>query len=132
MLFGATPLGRELAPRVAVTLQTGLTADCTVLAIDPQTGLLQQTRPAFGGNLMATIVCPAHRPQMATVRPGVFAAPEPDPSRTGAVVAAPLAPGAASRVRLRAFAPTSAGASLVQARRLVVVGRGIGSQKTFP
>ena len=60
MLFGATPLGRELAPRVAVTLQTGLTADCTVLAIDPQTGLLQQTSPAFGGNLMATIVCPAH------------------------------------------------------------------------
>lgn len=132
VLFGATPLGRELAPRVAVTLQTGLTADCTVLAIDPQTGLLQQTRPAFGGNLMATIVCPAHRPQMATVRPGVFAAPEPDPSRTGAVVAAPLPPGAASRVRLRAFAPTSVGASLVQARRLVVVGRGIGSQKNLP
>ena len=72
VLFGATALGRELAPRVAVLLQTGLTADCTELSIDAETGLLRQTRPAFGGNLMATIECPVHRPQMATVRPGVF------------------------------------------------------------
>ena len=71
LLYGATVFGRELAPAVAVRLQTGLTADCTMLEVDPETGLLQQTRPAFGGNLMATIVCPAHRPQMATVRPGV-------------------------------------------------------------
>lgn len=78
MLFGATAFGRELAPRIAVMLQTGLTADCTALAIDPATGNLLQTRPAFGGNLMATIECPAHRPQMATVRPGVFAVPEGD------------------------------------------------------
>lgn len=74
ILYGATAFGRELAPGVAVRLQTGLTADCTVLDIDPKTGLLQQTRPAFGGNLMATIECPRHRPQMATVRPGIFAA----------------------------------------------------------
>ena len=72
LLFGATEFGRSLAPRVAARLRTGLTADCTVLEIDKETGLLQQTRPAFGGNLMATIVCPNHRPQMATVRPGVF------------------------------------------------------------
>lgn len=72
ILFGATVFGRELAPGVAVRLQAGLTADCTVLEIDGETGLLRQTRPAFGGNLMATIVCPNTRPQMATVRPGVF------------------------------------------------------------
>ena len=72
ILYGATAFGRELAPGVAVRLQTGLTADCTVLSMDTETGLLQQTRPAFGGNLMATIICPNHRPQMATVRPGIF------------------------------------------------------------
>ena len=59
ILYGATAFGRELAPGVAVRLQTGLTADCTVLSMDTETGLLQQTRPAFGGNLMATIVCPS-------------------------------------------------------------------------
>ena len=75
ILYGATAFGRELAPGVAVRLQTGLTADCTVLSMDTETGLLQQTRPAFGGNLMATIVCPNHRPQMATVRPGIFKVP---------------------------------------------------------
>lgn len=78
VLFGATELGRSLAPRVAARLHTGLTADCTVLEIDREKRLLQQTRPAFGGNLMATIVCPDHRPQMATVRPGVFAKGEPE------------------------------------------------------
>ena len=71
ILYGATAFGRELAPGVAVRLQTGLTADCTVLSMDTETGLLQQTRPAFGGNLMATIICPNQRPQMATVRPGI-------------------------------------------------------------
>ena len=77
ILYGATNFGRELAPRVAVLLQTGLTADCTILEMDAEHGLLLQTRPAFGGNLMATIECPSHRPQMATVRPGIFQAPEP-------------------------------------------------------
>ena len=68
LLCGATTIGRSLAPRVAVTLNTGLTADCTELATDPATGGLLQTRPTFGGNIMATIICPNHRPQMATVR----------------------------------------------------------------
>ena len=63
ILYGATAFGRELAPGVAVRLQTGLTADCTVLSMDTETGLLQQTRPAFGGNLMATIICPNQRPR---------------------------------------------------------------------
>ena len=72
MLYGATAFGRSLAPRIAGKLNTGLTADCTKLEIDKEKKLLLQTRPAFGGNVMATIVCPEHRPQMATVRPKVF------------------------------------------------------------
>lgn len=72
VLAGATTLGRSIMPAVAAVLETGLTADCTGLAIDGETGLLRQTRPTFGGNLMATIVCPERRPQMATVRPHVF------------------------------------------------------------
>ncbi|MDR1693253.1 MAG: electron transfer flavoprotein subunit alpha/FixB family protein [Oscillospiraceae bacterium] len=71
-LFGATPVGRDLAPRLSARLRTGLTADCTGLDIEEGTGHLLMTRPAFGGNLMATILCAEHRPQMATVRPGVM------------------------------------------------------------
>lgn len=85
MLFGATPEGRDLAPRIANRLQTGLTADCTGLDIDPEQKVLLQTRPAFGGNVMATIVCPDNRPQMATVRPGVMKRCERDAGRTGEV-----------------------------------------------
>lgn len=139
MLFGATAFGRELAPRVAVRLQTGLTADCTALDIDPKTGALLQTRPAFGGNLMATIECPAHRPQMATVRPGVFAAPERVTAEAGAgadlavgiITQAPLAPEVALRVTVLGIEPVTGG-SIAQAERLVVVGRGIGSKKNLP
>lgn len=72
LIIGATFVGRDLGPRVAAKLGTGLTADCTGLAIDGETNNLLMTRPAFGGNLMATIVCGDHRPQMSTVRPGVF------------------------------------------------------------
>ena len=72
VLFGATAIGRDLAPRVSARIHTGLTADCTKLDIDPETKNLMMTRPAFGGNIMATILCPEHRPQMATVRPGVM------------------------------------------------------------
>lgn len=139
MLFGATAFGRELAPRVAVRLQTGLTADCTALDIDPKTGALLQTRPAFGGNLMATIECPAHRPQMATVRPGVFAAPERVTAGAGTgadlavgiITQAPLAPEVAPRVAVLGIESVTGG-SIAQAERLVVVGRGIGSKKNLP
>lgn len=72
LFIGASYIGRDLGPRVAARLETGLTADCTALDIDEENNNLLMTRPAFGGNLMATIVCGAHRPQMATVRPGVF------------------------------------------------------------
>lgn len=137
VLFGATALGRELAPRVAVLLQTGLTADCTELSIDAETGLLRQTRPAFGGNLMATIECPVHRPQMATVRPGVF----PVAVDACAQRAGDVAPGIITdiafdatvhpRVRRLDLEPVAAG-TIAQAKRLVVVGRGIGSKKHLP
>ena len=86
VLYGATHIGRDLAPRVAQRIDTGLTADCTELTIDPETQQLQQTRPAFGGNIMATILCPGHRPQMATVRPGVMQALEPALLRKGELV----------------------------------------------
>ena len=72
VLLGATHIGRDLGPCLAVKANTGLTADCTELEIDPEDKKIKQTRPAFGGNLMATIVCPNHRPQMSTVRPGVM------------------------------------------------------------
>ena len=76
VLMGATHIGRDLGPCLAVRCETGLTADCTKLDIDPEDKKLMQTRPAFGGNLMATILCPNHRPQMSTVRPGVMAKPD--------------------------------------------------------
>ena len=86
ILMGATNDGRDLGPRIAARVGTGLTADCTGLDIDAETGLVAWTRPAFGGNIMATILCPDHRPQMGTVRPKVFKRPEPDASRTGEII----------------------------------------------
>jgi electron transfer flavoprotein alpha subunit len=85
ILFGATSIGRDLAPRLSARLKTGLTADCTKLEMDEE-GNLFMTRPAFGGNLFATIICPDHRPQMSTVRPGVMKKLERDDSRKGEVV----------------------------------------------
>ncbi|MDI3478081.1 MAG: hypothetical protein PWQ59_1606 [Thermoanaerobacterium sp.] len=85
ILYGATFIGRDLAPRIASKLKTGLTADCTGLDID-ENGLLLQTRPAFGGNLMATIKCPDKRPQMSTVRPGVMKKAVRDDTRDGKVI----------------------------------------------
>jgi electron transfer flavoprotein alpha subunit len=93
MLFGATPMGRELAPRVAYASSCGLTADCTKLEIGDYekgsinlVGILKQTRPALGGNIMATILTKDSATQMATVRPGVFPVPRPDRARTGEVI----------------------------------------------
>jgi electron transfer flavoprotein alpha subunit len=85
VFIGATYIGRDLGPRIAARLKTGLTADCTGLDIDETTGNLMMTRPAFGGNLMATIECPDHRPQMSTVRPGVFNVPCVDDSKQGVI-----------------------------------------------
>lgn len=89
-LFGATTTGRDLAPRVAARVDTGLTADCTSLDIEAGTGLLLQTRPAWGGNIMATIKTAKHRPQMATVRPNVMKKPIPDVGRKGDIKHIPV------------------------------------------
>lgn len=86
VLFGATNNGRDFAARIAVRVHAGLTADCTELGIDPETKQLMQTRPAFGGNIMATIICPNHPPQMATVRPKVMKKVEPDFTKTGEII----------------------------------------------
>ncbi|HBF1164010.1 TPA: electron transfer flavoprotein subunit alpha/FixB family protein [Clostridioides difficile] len=85
VLFGATSIGRDLAPRVSARIYTGLTADCTGLAVAEDTKLLLMTRPAFGGNIMATIVCKDFRPQMSTVRPGVMKKNEPDETKEAVI-----------------------------------------------
>ena len=88
MLYGATTIGRDLAPRIASRLKTGLTADCTKLDIEPDKDNepeFRMTRPAFGGNLMATIICPNNRPQMSTVRPGVMQKMQRQEGRQGVV-----------------------------------------------
>ncbi len=85
-LVGATTMGRDLASAVATRVRTGLTADCTELAIDIDKKILAASRPTFGGNLMATILCRTSRPQMATVRPRVLATPAPEPGRRGEIV----------------------------------------------
>lgn len=86
LLIGATGNGRDMGPRLSCRLKTGLTADCTALDIDAESGNVAWTRPAFGGNLMATILCPDHRPQIGTVRPGVFKKDEPDSSRQAEII----------------------------------------------
>jgi len=131
LLGGATAIGRALLPRVAVETHTGLTADCTRLEIDPVSKLLQQTRPAFGGNLLATIICEKFRPQMATVRPGVFPAAAPDPARRGQVI---RIPGAAalgeSALRWLEFRPRPRGdVDLRSAEIVVTAGYGTGGAK---
>ncbi|WP_334292134.1 electron transfer flavoprotein subunit alpha/FixB family protein [Alkalithermobacter thermoalcaliphilus] len=84
-LIGATAIGRDLAPRIAARVRTGLTADCTSIDVEENTTNILMTRPAFGGNIMATIICPDHRPQMSTVRPGVMKKPEKDETRSGII-----------------------------------------------
>jgi electron transfer flavoprotein alpha subunit len=127
LLFGATPNGRDLAPRVAARLRLGLTADCTGLAIDDQDQLVQ-TRPAFGGNIMASIVTPYTRPQCATVRPNVFAAAEPDTQRRIVIEDFPVTLNKASirtKVIEQILTPAE-GQKIEEARILVSAGRGCG------
>lgn len=130
LLVGATPFGRAFAPRVAAALSTGLTADCTELSIEAETGLLLQTRPAFGGNMMATIRTATSRPQMATVRPGVL--PMPLLTETSAsepvFVAYEEEMGLARLLRETAI---SKGADISQSKIIVSAGRGIGQKKNL-
>ncbi|MBA1333747.1 MAG: Electron transfer flavoprotein, alpha subunit [Firmicutes bacterium] len=131
LLFGATGFGRSIAPRVAARVRTGLTADCTQLEIDHETGLLHQTRPAFGGNLMAIIVCPNHRPQMATVRPGIMSAQQFDNSRSGKVIPVSMPKPVAKNIELLEEVLSSEIDSIADAQIIVSAGRGIGAQKNL-
>ena len=125
VIAAATTTGRTLMPYVAVKVHAGLTADCTGLDIEPDTGNLLQTRPAIGGNIMATIKTPTARPQMATVRPRSTRPPEPDPSRRGRVVREPPPDRLDSRVRRTDFLPVADAHALGEADRVVSAGRGI-------
>ncbi|MCX8044466.1 MAG: FAD-binding protein [Desulfobacterota bacterium] len=131
VLLGATTIGRDLAPRLANHFRTGLTADCTDLSIDND-GTLLQTRPAFGGNIMATITTPLHRPQMATVRPGVFTA-EPIRTGQGEIVHIPVTECSVDNVVeiVRIEPKQKPAVSLEQAQVIVAGGRGIGEGKYF-
>ena len=133
VLYGATSIGRDLAPRVSARIKTGLTADCVALAIEEDTGLMRMTRPAFGGNLMAEIVCRTHRPQMATVRPGVMKAIECDVARKGGTENVEITFGEANcAVELLEVVKTErAHIDIADAKYLVSVGRGIGGAEHF-
>jgi len=133
VLIGATNIGRDLGPRLAGRLYTGLTADCTGLAIDPETRGILQTRPAFGGNIMATIVTPRHRPQMSTVRPGVMKKAEPDYSRKAEVVNASISLKADDiHTKVVEFVKAAKQAvNLVEAEVIVSGGRGLGNADGF-
>lgn len=124
ILVGGTPLGRSLAPRVAARVKTGLTADCTQLDIQPTTDL-DQIRPAFGGNIMAHIRTPYHRPQFATVRYKIFSAMEPDLSRTGRIITCNLPKDLSSRCRQIATGIKPMVRNIEDIDVLVVAGRGI-------
>ncbi|MCH4888499.1 electron transfer flavoprotein subunit alpha/FixB family protein [Acidaminobacter sp. JC074] len=132
VLIGATSIGRDLGPRVSSRLNTGLTADCTRLEVGEEKELLM-TRPAFGGNIMATIICPDHRPQMSTVRPGVMTMLEEDTSRIGSIRRVDVTfTDAISRVKiLEVVKEEKEEVNIADATILVSGGRGVGSKTNF-
>lgn len=130
--IGATFIGRDLGPRVAARLSTGLTADCTSLDVDVETGDLLATRPAFGGNLMATIACPDHRPQMATVRPGVFSKlPANNNGYTVSTIQVNLKDSDIRTKIVKVVKENKNIKDISEARVLVAGGRGVGSKENF-
>lgn len=133
ILLGATTIGRDLGPRVSARLNTGLTADCTELGIDEESKHLLMTRPAFGGNLMATIMCTEHRPQMSTVRPGVMMARPADSNRKGEIEDIKV-DFKRDKFRVRVKEVVKEQKNLVditKARVLVSGGRGVGCKEGF-
>lgn len=132
IMFGATDDGRDLAPRVAARLHTGLCADCTALDVTDDK-LVAWTRPALGGNICATIICDVNRPQMGTVRPKIFKPAELDNTRTGEVIAFTSEAGAVSRVELvKKEALSSENAVKIdEADMIAAGGRGFGSKEKF-
>lgn len=132
VLIGATTIGRDLGPRLSARVTTGLTADCTKLEISEEKELWS-TRPAFGGNLMATIVCPDHRPQMSTVRPGVMKAMEADAARKGEVIDYKVNFDK-SKFKVKVLETVKATDNMVdisEAKILISGGRGVGSKEGF-
>lgn len=132
VLIGATTIGRDLGPRLSARVTTGLTADCTKLEISEEKELLS-TRPAFGGNLMATIICPDHRPQMSTVRPGVMKAMDRDDNRKGEVIEVKVNFDE-SKFKVKVIKTVKSEGKLVdisEAKILVSGGRGVGSKEGF-
>ncbi|MCD6304822.1 MAG: electron transfer flavoprotein subunit alpha [Deltaproteobacteria bacterium] len=129
LLMGATHIGRDLAPRISRRVGVGLTADCTELSIDPDEKILLQTRPAFGGNLMATIANRYSRPQMATVRPGVMEAVQ-TTGHNGDIIShkVSLSENEIGTKILERFREKKKGVSLADARVIVAGGRGVGSE----
>ena len=132
VIYGATHIGRDLAPRIAQRITTGLTADCTGLDIDND-GLLLQTRPAFGGNIMAQIKCPDHKPQMSTVRPGVMKIAEKDGSRKGNIikVEAEISEKDSLTKIIKIVKENKLIANLEKANIIVSGGRGLGTKENF-
>lgn len=134
ILIGATNDGRDLGSRLAVRLHTGLTADCTGLDIDADSGNVAYTRPAFGGNLMATILCASTRPQMGTIRPGAFKKEEPEIGRCGEVIRENITvPTDIIVTRLLEFIPVDqvGAVKLEEAEIVVSGGRGLGKPENF-
>lgn len=132
-LYGATPNGKDLASAVATDLNTGLTADTTMLDIDLDNRLFEASRPAFGGNIMATILCKKHRPQMATVRPKVMKALEPDSTRTGRIIEEKIAlseDDMRTKV-LKIVKDITNKANLADAHVIVCGGKGMGDLQNF-
>lgn len=132
VLMGATAYGRSLAPRVASRIGTGLTADCTSLKIDEENKILMQTRPAFGGNLMATIICPNHRPQMSSVRPKVMKPLPVDPDRKGTIIRPDIdIPEVAATKVTPVTDNNEKMVNLAEADVIVSCGRGMGDPKNL-
>lgn len=133
VLCGASAIGRSLISRVAITVNAGLTADCTGLDIDPQKKILLQTRPAFGGNIMATIISPNHRPQMATVRHKVMQPMAPDKHRKGKIIKEKFpAASCVSRTRLLDIVEeVESLVNITEADIIVSGGRGMGGPEHF-
>lgn len=133
MMIGATNNGRDLGPRVSCRLKTGLTADCTALDVDEESGNVAWTRPAFGGNLMATILCPDHRPQIGTVRPGVFKKSEPVEGKAEIIKEDIHVDAADIRTQILEMIREAGGESvdLEGAEIIVSGGRGVGGPEGF-
>jgi electron transfer flavoprotein alpha subunit len=133
VIIGATNIGRDLGPRIAARVNTGLTADCTKLDIDMEQRILLQTRPAFGGNIMATIITTRHRPQMSTVRPGVMKKGQLDTKRTGKIekIQVDLKPEDI-RIKIKEIVKSAKQlVNLTEAEIIVSGGRGLGNAEGF-